>query len=205
MFLDLGSSQTQAALIVGFFLPLVLAIPIQTKWPPLVKTLFSVGAYAAAGAVVALCGGQLTGAAFWQSALLILTLGVVGYQGVWKPAGIAPAIERETNFQPAPPEAEQPISVATPTPNGGLAPEIKSLLAVGERLLHEATNRIAAPAEPDPLPPDPQPPTRDASEPEADVLPEAGIAGREPAQSDAGESTAWVKIGPSHGGSRRTG
>jgi hypothetical protein len=135
MFPDLGSSQQQAAVLVGFFLPLVLAIPIQSHWPDQLRTLFSVAAYAAAGAITAAVAGQLTGKTFWQSTLEIVVLGIVGYQGIWKPSGIAPAIEKHTNvFSDS---AEAPAKQ-------GLEPQVASLFGAIERLLDQATHRMAS-------------------------------------------------------------
>jgi hypothetical protein len=138
MSLDLGTTQQEAALIVGFFLPLVLAIPIQSHWPSSLKTAFSVAAYAGAGAITAAAAGTLTGKTFWQSTLLILALGVVGYQGVWKPSGIAPAIETHTNAV---------LQKSEPPSRSNLEPQVISLLAACERLLDQATQRITGPAQ----------------------------------------------------------
>lgn len=101
MFPDLGSTQQQASIIVGFFLPLVLAIPIQSHWKDPLRTAFSVGAYAAAGAITAAAAGSLTGKTFWQCTLTVLALGVVGYKGVWQPSGVALGIETHTNVSDA--------------------------------------------------------------------------------------------------------
>lgn len=133
MFPDLGSTQQQAALIVGFFLPLILAIPIQGHWPDSLRTLFSVAAYAAAGAITAAAAGKLTGQTFWQSTLEILALGVIGYKGVWQPSGLAPAIESRTNVNPATPPAQ---------PSPGLEPHLASLLGAGARLLDQMAHRV---------------------------------------------------------------
>jgi hypothetical protein len=117
VFPDLGSTQQEVALLVGFFLPLLLAIPIQSHWPTELKALFSVAAYAAAGAVTAAATGELTGKTFWQTTLEILVLGVVGYQGVWKPINLAPKIEALTNVNKAP---------AQPALDGGALPQSAS-------------------------------------------------------------------------------
>jgi hypothetical protein len=210
MFPDLGSSQQQAALIVGFFLPLILAIPIQTNWKPFAKTLFSVGAYAAAGAVVALAAGQLNGKTFWQSTLLVLTLGVVGYQGVWKPTKIADGIEKQTNFgSPTPAdtsEASAPASATatSPPPNGGgLAPEVKTLMLAGERLLHAAATALGTPAEPEPVLQESEHATPLPHEPEAEALAEAINGDREAPPTVGGNSpSAWIRTGPGRGGFR---
>jgi hypothetical protein len=140
VFPDLGSSQQQAAVIVGFFLPLVLAIPIQGHWPNLIRTLFAVAAYAAAGAIIAAASGSFTGKDFWQVTLEVLTLGVIGYQGVWKPSGLSPVIERHTNVNPAATTAAD----ATPPTTSSLEPQIGQLLSASVRLLEHATARMAA-------------------------------------------------------------
>ena len=149
MFPDLGSSEQQAALIVGFFLPLVLAIPMQPHWPNSIRTIFAVAAYAAAGAIIAAAGGHFTGKSVWQVTLEVLTLGVIGYQGVWKPSGLAPVIENATSTKS--------LGLAAPAgppagANGGggsgggsaLEPQIAELLTAAVRLLEHTTNRIAA-------------------------------------------------------------
>jgi hypothetical protein len=160
MFPNLGSSEQEAAIIVGFFLPLLLAIPMQDHWPDTVRTLFSVAAYAAAGAIVAATAGRLTGKSFWQATLEVLTLGVVGYQGVWKPSGVAPAIEAATstkppssqapaNPMPTAPLTGSPAPAATDTgaSSSGLEPQIGELLSASVKLLEHATQRIAGVAQ----------------------------------------------------------
>lgn len=141
MFPDLGSAQQQAALIVGFFLPLLLAIPIQGHWPDSLKTLFSVAAYAAAGALTAAAAGDLTGRSFWQCTLEVLALGVIGYQGVWKPSGLAPAIATRTDTQSSSPPIPAPAGTGVPT-------EVTALLSAAQRLLDRAAERVGT-AEPD--------------------------------------------------------
>lgn len=96
---DLGSTQEQVAVVVGFFLPLLLSVVIQSKWPEWLRALASVAGYAVAGLAVAWSAGTLTGQTFWQASITALTLGVVGYQGVWKPTNIAPAIRMKTDRQ----------------------------------------------------------------------------------------------------------
>lgn len=174
MFPDLGSTQAQAAVIVGFFLPLILAIPIQSHWPTEVKTLFSVAAYAAAGAVTAAATGNLTGKTFWQTTLEILVLGVVGYQGVWKPSNLAPTIAARTDVANPTPTADNgtPATKAVDgasapaasneasagvsgsgkssgdapgvSPGQPMTPTLEQLLAAGTRLVEELTNGFYA-------------------------------------------------------------
>ncbi|HET8527473.1 MAG TPA: hypothetical protein VFL60_01075 [Gaiellaceae bacterium] len=94
---DLGSTQDQVAVVVGFFLPLLLSIPIQSRFPEWARTLIAVGGYAVAGLIINVSTGAVTGQSYWQTTLTALTLGVVGYQGVWKPSGIAPSIRGATD------------------------------------------------------------------------------------------------------------
>jgi hypothetical protein len=141
VFPNLGSTQQEAAILVGFFLPLLLAIPVQTHWPTAIKTLFTVAAYAGAGAITAAAAGKLTGKSFWQTSLDILVLGVVGYHGVWKPSNIAPTIETRTNVSGA--GAAKPAGGGTPASAPPLAPSVETLLISGARLVEEVARRIS--------------------------------------------------------------
>ena len=141
MFPNLGSTQQEAAILVGFFLPLLLAVPVQTHWPTAIKTLFSIAAYAAAGAITAAAAGKLTGKSFWQTSLEILVLGVIGYQGVWKPSNIAPTIEARTNVTGA--GAAKAASGGAPANAAPLAPSVETLLISGARLVEEVARRIS--------------------------------------------------------------
>ena len=85
------------SLIVGFFLPPVLAIVQQTKWSSALRAIVAFLACALAGAGVAYFQGDLTGKRFIEAGLVILVTAVATYQSFWKPTAIAPAIEAKTN------------------------------------------------------------------------------------------------------------
>lgn len=85
------------ALLVGFFLPPVMAIIIQTGWAERVKAVVAFAACLVAGAGTAYFQGDLTGKRFVSAALIVMTVGLATYRNFWKPTGIAPAIESKTN------------------------------------------------------------------------------------------------------------
>lgn len=94
---DLSGTQQIVAALVGLVLPLALALPIQHHWPPQLKVAFTLLAYGLVGVVEAAAAGKLTGATWWQSALSTFVTGALAYLAIWKPAGVAPAIERATS------------------------------------------------------------------------------------------------------------
>jgi hypothetical protein len=86
------------SLVVGFFLPPVIAVIQQTGWAQQLRAFVTFVACAVAGAGVAYFQGDLTGRRFVESALVVLVTTIAVYEGSWKPSNIAPAIERATNF-----------------------------------------------------------------------------------------------------------
>lgn len=83
--------------LVGFFLPPVLAIVIQTGWSEKVKAGVAFVACLIAGAGTAYLEADLDGRTWVSSALVVLTTGLATYRNFWKPTGIAPAIENATS------------------------------------------------------------------------------------------------------------
>jgi hypothetical protein len=82
--------------LVGFFLPLAAAAVIKQRWSSQVKggAVFVLSAIAAAG--TSFFAGDLQGGDFISAALIILVMASITYQTLWKPTGIAPAIEART-------------------------------------------------------------------------------------------------------------
>lgn len=84
--------------IVGFFLPHLLAIVQQPGWS---KGMQAVVTFA--GSLVAAIGTVLIQNDGWSwhdwvsSSLLILVTAIATYHGLWKPTGVAPAIEKSTS------------------------------------------------------------------------------------------------------------
>lgn len=94
------------ALLVGFFLPLAVSVVVQPRWPSHVKAIvtFLLCVVAAIGTVwtqdVDVGGQTLT-----KAILTVLVGAVTGYRGLWKPTGVAEAVESATSppGQQAPP------------------------------------------------------------------------------------------------------
>lgn len=91
------SNLAMYALVVGFFLPPVLAIVQQSSWSDKVRAVVAFLACLVAGAGTAYFQGDLTGRRFAEASLVILTTGMATYRNFWKPTGVAPTIESATN------------------------------------------------------------------------------------------------------------
>ncbi len=86
------------SLLVGFFLPPVLAIVQQARFDDRVRAAIAFVACLIAGAGIAYFQGDLTGKRFVSAALITMTVGLATYRNFWKPTGIAPTIEAKTNI-----------------------------------------------------------------------------------------------------------
>lgn len=91
------SNLAMYALVVGFFLPPVLALVQQQSWSTKLRASIAFIACVVAGAGTAYFQGDLTGRRFAEATLVILTTGMATYQSFWKPTEIAPRIERESS------------------------------------------------------------------------------------------------------------
>lgn len=80
--------------LVGFFLPLLIAVVVKMTWPGSVKaiTAFVISLIAAAGTTY--FQGQFDPTNLTLSFLIIFSLAVTIYKMFWKELGIAPAIEQ---------------------------------------------------------------------------------------------------------------
>ena len=85
------------SLIVGFALPPVLSIVVQSSWSDRLKAVVAFAACAVAGAGVAYFQGDLTGKRFVEGGLVVLVTALATYRNFWKPTGVSPAIETKTN------------------------------------------------------------------------------------------------------------
>ena len=94
--MNLSNSELWAAAL-GYVLPLVIAFVNQPRWASWVKGLL----------MLAVAGGDGLGTAYFTdqfhgktivTCLLVAAIAIgVAYHTVWKPSGIAPAIERATS------------------------------------------------------------------------------------------------------------
>ena len=92
------SNAAMWALIVGFFLPHVIAVVQQPDWSAGLRSVVTF--LACLGAAVGTVLIQNDGWSWhdWvSSSLLILVTAIATYKGLWKPTGIAPAVEASTS------------------------------------------------------------------------------------------------------------
>jgi uncharacterized membrane protein YfhO len=84
------------AFLVGTFLPLAAAAVIRQGWRSEVKggAVFVFSVVAAAG--TSYFAGEFERGDFLSAVLIILVMASITYQTLWKPSGIAPAIEQQT-------------------------------------------------------------------------------------------------------------
>lgn len=86
------------ALLVGFFLPVVLSVLVQTGWDSRVKAFVAFVVCALAGAGTAYFEGDLTGREWVSASLVVLVTALTTYRNFWKPTGISDGIEKRTNL-----------------------------------------------------------------------------------------------------------
>lgn len=84
--------------LVGFLLPPVLAIVMQSSWSQQFKAVVAFVACLIAGAGTAYFDADLDGRTWVSSTLIVLTTGLATYRNFWKSTGIAPAIESATDL-----------------------------------------------------------------------------------------------------------
>lgn len=87
--------------IVGFFLPLVISVVQQPRFPEYVRAIITFLACLVASAVTCALQGQVTVERWIESALVILVATISMYKGLWKPARVAPEIEHATSPNPS--------------------------------------------------------------------------------------------------------
>lgn len=95
---DLLTDSTSWALILGVLTPLIVAVVQQPKWTPKVRALVGLAAAVVIGFVSVLASGDLDDT---QSLLGVIALVFVAsssaYKALWKPTGVARAIETTTS------------------------------------------------------------------------------------------------------------
>lgn len=84
--------------IVGFAVPPLVAVFIQSSWPSWVKALFTFGVCALGGGVTAALTGYIEGMSPARSVLVVLFSALAFYRTFWRPSTIAPKIEAATNL-----------------------------------------------------------------------------------------------------------
>jgi hypothetical protein len=91
------------SLIVGFLLPPLLSVLMQKHWKPGFKAVVAfVGCLLAAVGTVLIQQDGWDGQKWLESALAIFIAAITSYKGLWKPVGVAPAIEDATTIKNGP-------------------------------------------------------------------------------------------------------
>lgn len=85
------------SLIVGFGLPLLVAMIQQPKWSNPVRVTVTVLSSIVAGGGTAYFAGEFTGRSVLSCALVVCVAAIATYQNLWKPTRVAPAIEAATS------------------------------------------------------------------------------------------------------------
>lgn len=84
------------SLIVGFALPLILAVIQRPHWPSWVRAVVAFAAFVVVGLGTAYFNGDLNGKSIVSAVLFVLVTAITSYKGLWQPTGIAPKIESAT-------------------------------------------------------------------------------------------------------------
>ena len=92
------SNAAMWALIVSFFMPHVIAVVQQPGWSNGLRSVVTfVACVGAAIGTVLIQRGGWSWHDWVSSTLLILVTAIATYKGLWKPVGIAPAVEGSTS------------------------------------------------------------------------------------------------------------
>lgn len=92
---DLTNDTLMWATLVGFLLPNAVAIVNRPRFSPAVKAVITLVVCLIAGGGTAYLNGAFTDRGIISSVLVVGIMTLVTYQTLWKPSGIAPAIERK--------------------------------------------------------------------------------------------------------------
>lgn len=93
-------------LAVGFFSPLVIAVIQQTRWSPRRQAVTAFLFYVVVAAVTAWLQGIFTAFGIVTAFLVIFVTAATAYRNLWKPTGIAPAIQNATPIAGTAPQTD---------------------------------------------------------------------------------------------------
>jgi len=88
------------AVVVGFFMPILLAIVQQPGWSDPVRSIVMFVASIIAGAGTVYFEGKWDTTNLVTTILLVMVTAIATYKGLWKTTTIAPKIERATSPKP---------------------------------------------------------------------------------------------------------
>lgn len=90
------------SLLVGFFLPLAISAIQRASWSNPVRAAVAFGVCVLAGLGTVWLAGNFSTKNIVSSVLLVLVTALATYKGLWKPSGVAPAIETATSPKETP-------------------------------------------------------------------------------------------------------
>ena len=93
---DLLTTLDRWSMLVGTFLPVLIAVVNRQLWPGWAKLLVSAVMCVLASAVTVYLQGQWNAHDLVGSLILVASFAYASYHWAWKPSGVAPAIERAT-------------------------------------------------------------------------------------------------------------
>jgi hypothetical protein len=82
---------------VGFFSPPVIAIIQQSRWSARRQSIVAFLFYLVVAAVTAWLNGIFTAVGLVTAVLVVFVIASTAYKALWKPTGVAPAIEQATS------------------------------------------------------------------------------------------------------------
>jgi hypothetical protein len=82
----------------GVAMPFLIALINQAHWNPKVRGLVAFAACLGAAALLAALHGTLTLTSWRASAITVTGAAMVMYHALWKPSGLAPAVEAATTI-----------------------------------------------------------------------------------------------------------
>lgn len=87
----------QWTLVLGFFMPMLIAVIQQSQWQRDFKTFVAFMVCVAAAAVQMIVEGRFSAAGFFPSVLALSALSTTFFHHFWKPLGLADKVEAATS------------------------------------------------------------------------------------------------------------
>jgi uncharacterized membrane protein YfhO len=81
---------------VGIFSPLAISVIQQSRFSPRLQSIIAFVFYIAVAAVTVGLNGIFSTATLFVAILVVFITGSAAYKNLWKPTGVAPAIEAKT-------------------------------------------------------------------------------------------------------------
>ena len=96
-FTDLGDNMFLLSAVLGFIMPAIVSMVINSSWSSQAKGVASMLVSVLLGAIVTWIAGHWDGEDLTRSILIVFFIGTVMHRLFWKTSGIGPSIEQATN------------------------------------------------------------------------------------------------------------